>query len=91
MIDEGDEMNHLHAVSPVNAYAAKNSSNDNGNSAVSDGRSFQVPTGPAILQLNVEGLTKAKCEVIEQIAIKHNVKVVLLQETHAADDSGTRL
>ena len=35
------------------------------------------PSGPAILQLNVEGLTRSKCEVIQCVATKHsdNVKV----------------
>ena len=36
----------------------------------------------ALLQLNVEGLTIAKTNILEQIASKNNVTVILLQ-THA--------
>lgn len=36
----------------------------------------------ALLQLNVEGITTAKLNVIEQIAIKNKATIVLLQETH---------
>lgn len=43
------------------------------------------PTGPAILQLNVEGLTRSKCEVIQNIAVGNSVSVILLQETHIVD------
>ena len=35
-----------------------------------------------VLQLNVEGLTNAKLNIIEQLAYKNKVKVILLQETH---------
>ena len=37
----------------------------------------------ALLQPNVEGLTIAKTNILEQIASKNNVTVILLQETHA--------
>ena len=40
---------------------------------------YQLPT---ILQLNIEGLTKSKVEVIERLAIKNKVLVILLRETH---------
>ena len=40
------------------------------------------PTGPAILQLNMEGLTRSKCEVIHNMATSNSVSVILLQETH---------
>ena len=39
-------------------------------------RIFQECTGPCILQLNVEGLTRSKCEVIEQLAAKHSAQVL---------------
>ena len=38
------------------------------------------PSGPAILQLNVEGLTQPKCEVIQKIAKNNSIAVILLQE-----------
>ena len=38
-------------------------------------------TGPAILQLNVEGLTRPKYEIIQNIAYKNCISVILLQET----------
>lgn len=34
------------------------------------------------LQLNVEGLSQDKCEVITRIAADHEVDLILLQETH---------
>ena len=43
-------------------------------------------SGPAILQLNVEGLTRPKCDVIQKIAINNSIAVILLQETHATND-----
>jgi len=45
----------------------------------------------AILQLNVEGLTNAKLDVLEQIAIKNKATVVLLQETHKKNDAILKL
>ena len=44
------------------------------------------PSGPAILQLNVEGLTRPKCDVIQKIAMNNSIAVILLQETHATND-----
>ena len=44
------------------------------------------PSGPAILQLNVEVLTQPKCEVIQKIAMNNSIAVILLQETHATND-----
>jgi len=49
--------------------------------------SLHAPSGPSILQLNVEGLTKAKCEVIQHICEERSISVILLQETHAKSDS----
>ena len=39
----------------------------------------------ALLQLNVEGLTITKTNILEQIASKNNVTAILLQETHAGN------
>lgn len=36
----------------------------------------------ALLQLNIEGLTTAKVDILERIAIKNHVTVIILQETH---------
>ena len=49
------------------------------------------PSGPAILQLNVEGLTGPKCEVIQKIAMNNSIAVVLLQETHAINDDKIKI
>ena len=46
-----------------------------------------IQEGVSVLQLNVEGLTKAKINVIEQLLQTHKATVVLLQETHAKDSS----
>ena len=47
-----------------------------------------VAVGPAlrILQLNVEDLSAAKCSIIRNIAERHNVDVICLQETHVDID-----
>ena len=44
---------------------------------------FQA-VGPAlrILHLNVEGLSPAKCSIIQSLAEKHYVDVICLEETH---------
>ena len=49
------------------------------------------PSGLAILQLNVEGLTRSKCEVIQLIATKHSASVILLQETQTAINNTSKL
>ena len=49
------------------------------------------PSGPAILQLNVEGLTRPKCEVIEKIATDNAISVILLQETHATSNEKIKI
>ena len=43
-------------------------------------------TAACILQLNVEGLTHAKCDVIQHIAKEHGVNIILLQETHCESE-----
>ena len=42
-------------------------------------------TGPAILQLNVEGLTQPKCKIIQ------NISIILLQETHSTSDGKIKI
>ena len=54
-------------------------------------RILQESTGPCILQLNVEGLTRSKCEVIERLATKHSAQVLLLQETHTKEDKEIKI
>lgn len=48
--------------------------------------------GPAfrVLQLNVEGLSAAKRQLIGTIAQRHEVDVICLQETHVADMTAGR-
>lgn len=48
--------------------------------------------GPAmrIVQLNVEGLSAAKRELICNIAVQQKADVVCLQETHVSDDKASR-
>ena len=52
---------------------------------------FVVEEGVTLLQLNVEGLTKAKINVIEYLAQKYNPTAILLQETHAKDTSRLKI
>ena len=62
--------------------------------APSSGRAV-IPTvenqGLSVLQLNAEGLTNAKLEVIRQLADSNQVAVVLLQETHRTTDDNLKL
>ena len=62
--------------------------------APSSGRAV-IPTvenqGLSVLQLNAEGLTYAKLEVIRQLADSSQVAVVLLQETHRTTDDNLKL
>jgi Reverse transcriptase (RNA-dependent DNA polymerase)/Endonuclease/Exonuclease/phosphatase family len=45
--------------------------------------------GPSvrICQLNIEGISRAKCDHLQRVLIDNNVDVVLLQETHCQDDA----
>ena len=52
---------------------------------------FQERTGPAILQLNVEGLTRSKRDIIKQLAKEHSAVVLLLQETHSSTDEDLKI
>ncbi|XP_047999764.1 uncharacterized protein LOC125236889 [Leguminivora glycinivorella] len=47
----------------------------------------EISIGPSlrICQLNVEGISLAKCEYLHKMLTKHNVDVLLLQETHTKD------
>ena len=47
---------------------------------------FQDLVGSSILQLNVEGITHAKRDVIKQLALENSATVLLLQETHTTSD-----
>ena len=44
-----------------------------------------VRSGIRLLQLNVEGITKAKIFIISHLAITYDATAILLQETHADD------
>ena len=49
------------------------------------------PSGPAILQLNVGGLTTSKYEVVQCIATNHSASVILLQETHTTSNDNIKV
>ncbi|CAM4567709.1 unnamed protein product [Leuciscus chuanchicus] len=65
-----------------------------GHGASMSGR-VTIPTieyqGLSVFQLNVEGLTTAKMEVIYHLADSHKVAAVLLQETHRDSDNILKL
>lgn len=44
----------------------------------------QIGETSRICQLNVEGVSRSKCEYISKFAVERNLKVLLLQETHSA-------
>ena len=43
------------------------------------------------MQLNVKGLTKAKCAIPEHVMEKHKATAILLQETHSLDLSRLKI
>ena len=57
------------------------------------GRATLVVEGQhlAILQLNIEGITPPKLDVLSQIATKTQVNVILLQETHKDNNTSLKL
>ena len=63
--------------------------------ASSSGRGHVIPSvenqGLSVLQLNAEGLTNAKLEVIRLLADSNQVDVVLLQETHRTTDDNLKI
>ena len=44
-----------------------------------------VRSGIRLLQLNVEGITKAKISIISHLAVTYDATAILLQETHVDD------
>jgi len=40
-----------------------------------------------ICHFNIEGISKAKCEVLTKIMNKERIDVIALQETHTKDDN----
>lgn len=43
--------------------------------------------GIKICQLNVEGISKSKCEYMGRFAAENTINVIVLQETHTANDT----
>ena len=54
-------------------------------------RKINEPFGPAILQLNVEDLTRSKYEVVQRFSTKHSASVILLQETHTTSNDNIKV
>ena len=52
---------------------------------------FVARAGVIIMQLNAEGLTKAKCAVIKHLMEKHKATAIFLQETHSLDPSTLKI
>ena len=82
------EMRNTHVYMHPNAPSApKPNPKPNNDRRINTIPSFLTAGGPNILQLNVEGLTRAKCDVIYNICSRHAISVILLQETHSKSDS----
>ena len=58
---------------------------------VLDQTPFVVRSGTRLLQLNDEGITKAKISIIKHLADAHDAAAILLQETHADDTSRLKI
>ena len=52
---------------------------------------FIVKERITLLQLNAEGLTRARINVIEHLAQKYNPTAILIQEIHASDTSRLKI
>ena len=50
-----------------------------------------TPTRPLIIQLNVEGIARAKCEILRQLCVRYSISVILLQETHTRKDDEIKI
>ena len=55
------------------------------------GKIFRIRDGVTVLHLNVEGLTKAKTSIIEQLLQTHKPTAILLQETHMKESSRLKI
>ena len=81
-------------MSPPNRHAVRSGRKRPGGRKLTSGRAA-IPTierqGLAVLQLNVEGLTTAKLDIIRHLADSHEVPAVLLQETHCGKADFLRL
>jgi exonuclease III len=40
-----------------------------------------------ILQLNIEGISRSKCDYLSRLLVENNITVLVLQETHAENAS----
>ena len=79
-------MPHQHLSTPVESRRATLNPSFSGREFSDSGRD---PL--RILQLNVEGWSTAKCEILQSLISEKRVNVVLLQETHQLDDSQLKL
>ncbi|VVC31250.1 Endonuclease/exonuclease/phosphatase, partial [Cinara cedri] len=52
-----------------------------------DHLTLNIGTYLRIRNLNIEGITKAKCEILSKIMINNKVDVIALQETHTTDEA----
>ena len=57
----------------------------------SSGRANPSAESLAIIQLNIEGLTTSKLDILEQLATNNKATIVLLQETHKENDTILKL
>ena len=55
------------------------------------GRMVNTFQRPTILQLNIEGLTASKMNVLHYVAVQHEFLVILLQETHCTSSKKLKL
>ena len=53
--------------------------------------SFVIGCRVVVLQLNTEGISKAKTQVIEHLVSKSGATVILLQETHATNPNSLKI
>ena len=84
----GVDESHLHVVSPGNVPWTAKSSQHHSRIILTmtiHTRNFQEARGPTLIQLNVEGRTKAKRAVTHHLAQRHWVVGILLQETHSTN------
>ena len=82
----GGEIDNLHVVPPVSTWKQMSTSQMLKKAWSAHSMSMlHKQTGPAIPWLNVEGLTRPKCEIIQ------NISIILLQETHSTSDGKIKI
>lgn len=62
----------------------------NKNGSFKDQLTLNIGTYLRVCHLNIEGISKAKCEILSKIMISNKVDVIALQEIHTTDEANLK-